>query len=372
MIPIPLVSGLLIAAAVLALLGSSFRRDGMAPIGVTLLLLGLSLGTIIGTGTVSSVFLALLLSVIGLALAWTDTRTAPMIQGALGTCGVGVVSLVASLWATPSVAAVLQVTAFATALPLFPLHGLFVGAVAHLPGSIATYLALALPILGLHGLVSLAVSLPTGAGTTLFSLALVGALYGGLKAMTRAHMGEQMAYVGVILFAIPWWHLALAQGPSQTAWYVSGVAGAMYGLRLAENVLLARFGHLDLEKVWGLARPMPRFATLVGLLILVTMGLPLFGVYSGFMALVLNSASTGAQGIVFVLGIWLLVSWLLVRPLHQLLFGQPRTDLLYRDLGWPEVLPLVVVLLLLGLSGLTPSNLFQGHDLTGLASIWGR
>ncbi len=372
MIAIPLVSGLLIAAAVLALLGLPLRREGALPIAVTLLLLGLSLGTVVGTGTDSTVFLALLLSVVGLTLARSGTRSNPLVWGSVGTCGVGVLCLVASLWTSPSVSAVLQVAAFATALPLFPLHGLFVGAVAHLPGSVAAYLAMALPILGLHGMVSLDASLPTALGTSVFFLAVIGAVYGGLKAITRSHMGEQMAYVGVTLLAISWWHLAMAQGPSQTAWYVSGVAGAMLGLRLAENFLLTRFGHLDLEKVRGLARPMPRFATLVGLLILVTMGLPLFGVYSGFMALVLDSSATGVRGIAFVLGIWLLVSWLLVRPLHQLLFGQPRPDLLYRDLNWPEVLPLVLVLLLLGIGGMIPTDLFQVHNLSGLASLWGK
>src|SRR3990172_8673971 len=264
-----------------------------------------------------------------------------------------------------SVLVVLRLVAFATALPLFPLHGVFVGALSHLPGSLPAFLAVALPSLGVHGVVSISAAVPAGILPSLLLLALIGALYGSLKALVQCHLGQMVAYLAVTLLAIPWWHMAVTAGKMpQAAGYVSAVAVAMGGLLLAGHFVQARYCHLDLDKLRGLARPMPRFATLFGLLIMAAMGLPLFGVFSAFMAMMFSSSTTLPQSIVVILLVWFMASWLLVMLMQRILFGQPRPDLLYRDLSQTEVLSLVLVLCLLALGGIVPAGLFQLRDPT--------
>jgi hypothetical protein len=110
------------------------------------------------------------------------------------------------------------------------------------------------------------------------------------------------------LLAVPWWHLSVAGNAAPAALYVTAIALALLGLRLAAGFLQARFGHLDIDKMRGLARPMPRFATLLTLLMMAVMGLPLFGVFSGFMALLLGPSSFGAAGLAGVVVLWFLAS----------------------------------------------------------------
>jgi NADH-quinone oxidoreductase subunit M len=193
----------------------------------------------------------------------------------------------------------------------------------------------------------------------LFVAALLGAFYGMMKMIARHHIGEQVAYVGVTLLAVPWWHLSVAGEAAPAALYVTAIALALLGLRLAAGFLQARFGHLDIDKIRGLAKPMPRFATLLILFMMAVMGLPLFGVFSGFMALLLGPSSLGAPGLGGVVLLWLMVSWLLTSLLQRLLFGPPRTDVLYRDLTWPEACSLAVLLVVLAAGAIMPADGFQ-------------
>lgn len=352
---------ILVAAAALAILGQGFKKDGIPAAILTLLMLGLSLGSMVSGGSTRVVFLAMVLGMTGLMLA-KSAGSNLLVRGALGVCGIGIVCLVASLWATPPVATVLQMTAYATALPLFPLHGLFVGAVACLPSGVAAFLGFALPFLGFMGLSSVSSALPTWIQPGLFVLAFIGAFYGVMKMIARHRVDEQAAYLGVTLLAVPWWHLSVAGDAARATLYVTAIALALLGLRLAAGFVQTRFGHLDMEKIRGLARPMPRFATLLTLLIMAVMGLPLFGVFSGFMALLLGPSSSGALDLAGILVLWFLASWLLTSLLQRLLFGPPRTDVLYRDLTWPESCSLVVLLVLLALGGMVPVERFQsGH-----------
>ncbi|HLC30408.1 MAG TPA: proton-conducting transporter membrane subunit [Dehalococcoidia bacterium] len=363
-------SWLLILASFLAVFGQDPYMEAPSSIVLTLLFLGLSLGTLASGGALGIIFFSVMLGVIGLAMVWHGRTTSPMVWGAVALCGIGVLCLVASLAASGSVAVVLRLVAFATALPLFPLHGVFVGALSHLPGSLPAFLAVALPSLGVHGVVSISAAVPAGILPSLLLLALIGALYGSLKALVQCHLGQMVAYLAVTLLAIPWWHMAVTAGKMpQAAGYVSAVAVAMGGLLLAGHFVQARYGHLDLDKLRGLARPMPRFATLFGLLIMAAMGLPLFGVFSAFMAMMFSSSTTLPQSIVVILLVWFMASWLLVMLMQRILFGQPRPDLLYRDLSQTEVLSLVLVLCLLALGGIVPAGLFQLGDPAALSFL---
>lgn len=353
---------LLVVAAGAALMGQGLKKDRTPAAILSLLMLGLSLGVVVSGGSLRVVFLAMVLGVTGLMLA-KSAGSCLFVRGSLGVGGVGMACLIASLLAPPPAATVLQLIGYATFLPVFPFHGLFVGAVAHLPTSVAAFAGFALPFLGFIELGSIGSALPAWMQTGLFVPALLGALYGLIKVLAGRHVGEQAAYLGVSLLAVPWWHLSVTGNAAPAALYVTATALALLGLRLAAGFLLTRFGHLDSDKIQGLARPMPRFATLLTLLMMAVMGLPLFGVFSGFMALLLGPSSIGAAGLAGVAVLWFLASWLMTSLLQRLLFGPPRTDVLHRDLTWPEVCSLAAVLVVLAAGAIMPADGFQiGHE----------
>lgn len=352
---------LLVVAAGVALMGQGFKKERIPASIQTLLLLGLSLGVVVSGGAMRAVFLAMVFGMTGLMLV-KSAGSCPVVRGSLGVGSAGMACLIASLWAPPPAATVLQVIGYATALPLFPFHGLFVGTVAYLPTSVAAFAGFVLPFLGFIGLSSVGSTLPAWMQAWLFVPALIGALYGVMKMTARHHVGEQAAYLGVTLLAVPWWPLSVTGNAAPAALYVTATALALLGFRLAAGFLLTRFGHLDIDKIRGLARPMPRFATLLILLMMAVMGLPLFGVFSGFMALLLGPSSFGAAGLAGVVVLWFLASWLMTHLLQRLLFGPPRTDVLYRDLTWPEVCSLAVVLVVLAAGAIMPADGFRiGH-----------
>ena len=62
------------------------------------------------------------------------------------------------------------------------------------------------------------------------------------------------------------------------------------------------------------------------------MGLPPFGVFAGFMGLLLTSSLTPSVGLFVTLVAWLTASWYIMQMVQQLLFGVRRPDLRYTDL----------------------------------------
>lgn len=351
---------LVVAAAFLAVLGQRMNADSPLSISLTLLVLGLSLGALGNAEPLKSGFLGAVMGTVALALLRRAQTEGMFANVSAALFGIGMVSLAASAFAPGPLGGLLRLTVCAILLPLFPLHGGFVGALASLPGTLPAFLAVALPILGWQSLTALMPHSSDVLWTTVSALALLGAFYGFGKTLAHNHLGRLLAYASTILFAIAWWHVAATgrQG-DESALYVSAVALAMSGLLLAGHQLEARYGALNLDRPQGLARPMPRLATLVGLLIMAAMGLPVFGVFFGFMGMLFGSAASALPSMVLILLIWLLASWLLVQLMQNLLFGSPRPDLLYQDLTVGESLSLATVLALLLLAGLAPGNFVQ-------------
>jgi NADH-quinone oxidoreductase subunit M len=159
----------------------------------------------------------------------------------------------------------------------------------------------------------------------------------------------------------------------QAAVYVGAAALVTGGLFLAWGRVRARYGDLDLNRIGGLARPMPRFATLMALLVMAAVGLPPFGLFSGYLVMLLSPSMPltipTSVGLSITLLSWFTASWYLFKLMQRLLFGPHRSDLRYEDLSHAEAAPLVVVLALLLALGILPYELveFVGtHALTAL------
>jgi NADH-quinone oxidoreductase subunit M len=148
------------------------------------------------------------------------------------------------------------------------------------------------------------------------------------------------------------------------------------GMFLAWRAVQTRYGNLDLNRICGLAQPMPRFSILLSLLVMAAMGLPPFGLFSGFIEMLLNRSIPMSWDLTVILLAWLAASWFFFNLMRRLLFGTHRTDILYTDLRRGEAASLVIVLLILLAIGLAPYGFFEsnvlpkGHSAALELSLW--
>ena len=240
-------------------------------------------------------------------------------------------------------------------LPLAPFHGGYVAAFRGSPGNLPAFLAVALPVLGMHGLLGLLPQLSSGQRDVLAMAALVSASYGALKALVQSRVRLLAAYAGLSLFAVLWWYVAATRSvPPQATIYLLSIGLVTSGFLLAWHAVQARYGEVDLRAIRGLAYLMPRFSTLVFLLALAAIGLPPFGVYAGFMGLLLTPALPLSGALVVIIGALLVACWYILGLAQQLLFGRHRQDLRYQDLYPAETAALVLIVVLLAALGLVP------------------
>jgi NADH-quinone oxidoreductase subunit L len=256
----------------------------------------------------------------------------------------------------------------ALTLPLFPFHSLYVIALTRLPGYLPVAFALLLPAAGWYTLSILPHGLAPELWQTVSGLALLGAAYGSVKALAQFRVRRLIAYSGTVLYALLWWHLAATEGRTpHAAAYAGAVMLATGGLLLAWHAVQTRFGNLDLNRIGGLYRTMPRFALLFALLVMAAAGLPPFGLFFGFIDMALHSGITALTAdLLIVLAAWFGASWYLFTLLQRLLFGPPRADLVYEDLGGAETAALAIVLAALAavsVLGIAPGTLSTANHL---------
>ena len=247
-------------------------------------------------------------------------------------------------------------------LPLFPLHGIYLAALTRLRGYSAAVLAVLLPAAGLYGFAHLAV-LPAEHLRAVGVLALFGALYGSLKALAQARVPQLLAYAGLALFSFFWWRFAVTGTVTvQSVAYVAAVALLIAGLLLAWQGVRRSYGDLTLDRMHGLARPMPRFATVVSLLVMAAVGLPPFGLFSASIAMLLQPAGVIISwGLTIILVCWFLSSWYLFRMMQRLLFGPHRSDIRHEDLRTGELVGFALLLVILAFLGTMPLERLESH-----------
>jgi NADH-quinone oxidoreductase subunit M len=243
---------------------------------------------------------------------------------------------------------------------MVPFHKSYVAALTGLPGNLPAFLAVLLPVVGFHELLILLPQLRNLLSEAMAVLALVGMVYGSLKALTQHRAASVVAYGSLAFFSILWWYLATTRTAlPETVVYLSAVGLATSGLLLAWYVLRARYGEIGLRAVTGLAQPMPRFAVALSLLALAALGVPPFGVYSGFIGMLLAPSFALSGGLIVVLIVWLTASWYFFDLAQGLLFGRQRPERRHEDLCGAELASLAIVLVLLVALGVMPSRLFH-------------
>ena len=360
-----LVLYLLPVAAFVTLLGQPPHRDNRAAWLATLLLLGLGLGAVTSQGGITLILLALIFVVVGaLIYRYRGMSVSDPWRG-IAACSLGAACATISLLAGPRWSPLAFLVVCAVLLPLLPVHGGYVASLTGLPGNLPAFLALLLPCLGFHALLTLLPDLSETAAQTLVILATVGALYGTLKALAQSRVRSLLAYAGLVFFSILWWNLAAVRMPGpHTAIYLSSVAVAISGLLLAWYAIQARYGDVDLRAIRGLAYPMPRFSILLSLLALAAMGLPPFGVFSGFMGMLLAPSLPLSGALIAIIAAWLADSWYFLDLVQRLMFGPQRQDFRYEDLRRSEFAALLMFVVLLLALGLVPPRVLDAGSPT--------
>ena len=351
---------LLPLAAGVSLLGQPVHQDHRLAWVMTLLFLGLGLGILTSQHLVSQIALCLLLGLVTFLLYRHHNPFWPTSWWGIGTYGLGTLGAGLAAIADPPISSVATLVACAILLPLMPFHHGYVSALTRLPGSLPSFIVLLLPAIGLHNLAAVIQTAPDVAILMMTTFALVGALYGSVKALAQSRVRLLFAYGSVSLFSILWWFVAASRAVTpQAAVFLGAVALATSGLLLAWQVVRTRYGDdVDPRAISGLASPMPQFAVLLSLLALAAMGLPPFGVFAGFMGLLFATSFTSSVALLVTVIAWLAASWYILEMVQQLLFGRQRVDLRYEDLRQSEFASLLIVVLIVIALGIAPANLF--------------
>jgi NADH-quinone oxidoreductase subunit M len=236
-----------------------------------------------------------------------------------------------------------------------------------------SFIVVLLPVAGLHLLASAIPSVPDSVAWTLSLFALLGAAYGALKALAQSRVRLLLAYGSLSFFSILWFFAAASRMVTPRSALLVGTVGlATCGLMVAWQVIRTRYGDdVDPQAISGLAAGMPQFAVLLSLLALAAMGLPPFGVFAGFMGLLLSSPFPPLAGLFVTLVAWLAASWYIMQMVQRLLFGIRRPELRYTDVLLAEFASLLIVVLVLLALGLAPATLFASDGASSPEAIIG-
>jgi len=355
---------LLPLAATISILGQPVHEHHRRSWLLTLLFLGFGLFTLSGPLPIGLMSLTLLLMLIAGMLYRHHSALWPRSWWGIGAYSLGALGAALSVAADGPVSSVSSLVACAILLPLVPFHDGHLTALTRLPGSLPSFIVVLLPLAGLHGLAAVMPTVPGIVAWALSLFALVGASYGALKALAQSRVRLLLAYGSLSFFSILWWFTAASRTATPRSALLAGTVGlATSGLMVAWQVVRTRYGDdVDPQAISGLAAGMPQYAVLLSLLALAAMGLPPFGVFAGFMGLLLSSPFPSMAGLFVTLLAWLAASWYIMQMVQRLLFGPRRSELRYTDLLHAELASLLIVVLVLLALGLAPTTLFATEE----------
>ena len=364
---------LLPLAATISILGQPVHDQHRQSWMVTLLFLGLGLFALTSRPAISLLSLTLLLVSIAALLYRHHSALWPRSWWGISAYGLGALCAGLSAGADAPLSSVASLVGSAVLLPLVPFHDGHLTALTRLPGSLPSFIVVLLPVAGLHLLASAMPSVPDIVAWTLTVFALLGASYGALKALAQSRVRLLLAYGSLSFFSILWFFAAGSRLATPRSALLAGTVGlATCGLLVAWQVIRTRYGDdVDPQAISGLAAGMPQFAVLVSLLALAAMGLPPFGVFAGFMGLLLSSPFPPLAGLFVALIAWLAASWYIMQMVQRLLFGIRRPELRYTDVLRAEFASLLIVVLVLLALGLAPATLFASEGASSVTAILG-
>jgi NADH-quinone oxidoreductase subunit M len=273
-------------------------------------------------------------------------------------------------WKTQTWLFVAFALAFAVKVPLFPFHTWLPDAHVEAPTSGSVVLASVLLKMGTYGFIRLALPLfPSAAvefAPVIFGLSLMGILYAALVAMVQADMKKLVAYSSVA-------HLGFVM-MGMFAFNLEGVEGSVLqmvnhgfstgALFLLVGMIYERRHTRLIKDFGGIAKPMPVYAALFGVVAMSSIGLPMLNGFVGEFLILLGTyhvapwvAVAGSFGVVLAAAYML---WMLRRVMFGPVDNPENRGLI--DLGLREKFVMVVVLLPIFWVGIYPDFFLRRLD----------
>lgn len=324
---------LISGSAFLSILSQQLVRKAATPIMMILSIAGLSFAYLNSSlpAPIPLVSLGCLIGTLAI-FSFSCRRDNPLAIGSAVGYVLAIVFLVLSFLVDGQWSVVYRLATAAIFIPLFPFHAAYVGSLTSLSGACPAFLAIALPCLGWHLIVANVPEIPRPLGEIVTVLAVVGAIVTAIRTSAQIDLTRSFASIGTILLAPVWLTIGTgAKANCETEWYLTSVCVATSGLLLCSHHLESRYGTRILDSLPGLARPMPKLSILLGMFVMIAAGFPAFGVFSTFVAMVL--ANNQLHVLLLAPAICFVSSLLLVSVMQKLLFGNPRSDLVYEDLA---------------------------------------
>lgn len=369
-----LLLALLPIVATISLLGQPVHKDHRLAWLMTLVCLGLGIGVIVHSPPLGHIFLLALLVIMTSLLMGHHTILWPISWWGIGLFCLAACGVLGAVFANPPLSSLSALVTAAVLVPLLPFHSGYLTALTRLPGNLPSFSAFLLPAVGLHIMAAALQTIPTSVAGIAGLLALIGALYGAVKALAQTRIRLMLAYASFSFLSMLWWHTAASSlAASRAAVFVASIGLATCGLLIAWQIIRTRYGDdVDPSSISGLASSMPRYAVLLSLLALAAMGLPPFGVFAGLMGLLLHSPIPSLIGLMIMLSAWLAASWYLMSAVQRLLFGTRRSDLRYRDVVQQEWAALALTIVILTVLGLAPIEWWTSTATQSVASALSR
>lgn len=250
--------------------------------------------------------------------------------------------------------------AFAIKIPIFPLHTWQPDTYTVAPASGTMLLAGIMLKMGLYGLIRFILPVYShelySSFLVAFGLAVTGLLYASFIALKQKEIKRLFAYssmghVGLIAAALF----------SRTA---AGLEGAMFqmlahgvnvvGLFYLADLLERRTGTTEMAALGGLAKSMPRFATVTMIMMLASIGLPLTNSFVGEYLMISGIFSwnpwlAALAGLSIILG-----AVYMLRFYQHTFYGELRQENKFTDLNLTEMLTLTPLLIMIFWMGLAP------------------
>ena len=337
------------AAIILSAFCAVVGQQGSSPVlDAPLVVLGLSLAALLGPTPINRYFLIGLLGYAALSLFRSNLpaarRTISLVQLALAILLVWISALMGDALYAPA-----GLFLAVTLVPLPPFHLPFASLVGSARGILSGLWAMAFLSLGLVEIHNLQTFIPkeTEIHVAISLLALLGGLYASLKCLGQNQIRPLLTYATIVQVALLWGLTTVFSSFSEWGIPFGITIGlVMNGLFVAYAFVQQRYGPHNIGNLPGLALPMPRLGTLVGLLISIAVLLPIIPIFAGLTTMPATQTQEALLLIVLLLflGVWMFGSWHFSHLLHQTLFGKARADIPYTDLRVAESCSLALII----------------------------
>lgn len=313
-----------------------------------LVVLGLSLAALIGPSPINRYFLIGMLGYAAFSLFRSSLpaarRAISLVQLTLAIVLVWISSLMGDTLYAPA-----GLFLAVTLVPLPPFHVPFaslVGSAREVLSGLWTVAFIALGLAEIHNLQPF-IHQETAIHVGVSLLALVGGLYASLKCLGQNRIHLLLTYATIVQVALLWGLTTVFS--SLSTWGIPfgiTIGLVMNGLFVAYTFVQQRYGPHNIGNLPGLASPMPRLGTLVGLLISIAVLLPIIPIFAGLTTMPATQTQEALLIIVSLLflGVWMFGSWHFSHLLHHTLFGKARADIPYTDLRVAEICSLALLI----------------------------